>query len=199
MWWRRQEATYDEQYYFWDRYVHHGGNLAVAPWAIGPITPFGWRQIGSNHQVQADGWSHTADYGIAGCEWEEFHDVAWGYGIGFIVRGEPWHGGWWDSSGVYTVTTALPPPPPPISISKDLDMAKLVRCDDGDIAVFVTDGVKKSWVRDPNAYVSLRDVGIAEAAPDGSPYLISRTAVDSLALVGMAPQYRPDYDGPRTA
>lgn len=199
LWWVRQEATYQEQYNLWWKYVNNQGNLAVAPWAIGPVTPFGWRQIGSLHQVQQDGFSHAADYGISGCTWPQFHGVAWDVGIRFMVPGERWHGSWWDSAGIYPVYSpplVLPAPTPIVKV--DEDMAKLVKCDDGDIAVWLTDGVSRSWVRDGDAYVSLRDAGVAQAALDGSPLYLNRAAISSLVLAGPAPIYPADYVGPRT-
>jgi hypothetical protein len=79
------------------------------------------------------------------------------------------------------------------------DVATLVQADDGDVAVFLTDGVIKSWVRDGNALAQLRDTGLAKAALDGTPIRLHRATIDSFALIGPAPAYDPTYNGPRSA
>lgn len=160
-----------------------------------------WRLVGSYHQVQADGWSHAIDYGIEGCTWPEFHALAHGFGLRFplaswSVYREPWHGQWWDTAtGIYPAPL-LPPPPLPAG---DDDMpARLIIPDDGDPAVFVTDGVIKTWVRDGDALAHLRDEGFVQARTDGTPWPLRRSAIESLALVGPAPIYDPMYQGPRS-
>lgn len=157
-----------------------------------------WNLVGSFHQVQADGWSHAIDYGYEGCTTDEFHALGHGYGIRFpladwSVFKEPWHAQWWDAAGVYPAPLLAPAPLP-----QGDDMARLVQPNDGDPAVFVTDGVIKTWVRDGNALAELRDQGFVQARLDGSPWPLTRAAIESLALVGPAPLYAPDYLGPRS-
>jgi hypothetical protein len=69
-----------------------------------------------------------------------------------------------------------------------------VQCDDGDAAVFATDGIQKTWVRDGFALAELVSIGLVK--PDVNR--INRAAIDSLALVGPAPVYEDGYAGPRT-
>lgn len=193
-------------------YVNRVRSIPAAnPDAVGSLCPDDplltgggarWNVVGSLHMVQADGWSHAIDYGIEGCTWDEFHALAHGLGIRFplaewAVYKEPWHGQWWDASGVYPA----PLLPPPITTPRpgDDDMpARLVTPDDGDPAVFVTDGVIKTWVRDGDALAQLRDEGFVQARLDGSPWPLRRSAIESLALVGPAPLYDPMYQGPRS-
>lgn len=195
----RTEATWDQQYALWLKGVSGNGPYAVAPWAIGPMTPFGWQQIGSLHMPQRDYFSHAADYWFSGCTVAQAHALALVHGIGFYVPDEPWHGAWFQGTYIFPDLWVPPPPPPPPPPPKEPSMAKLVRADDGDAAIFLTDGVWRSWVRDGNAFVNLRDNGIAEAALDGGPILITRAALLSLALAGPPAQYTdPNYNGPRT-
>ena len=77
-------------------------------------------------------------------------------------------------------------------------MVLLIQPDDGDPAVFLTDGVIKTWVRDGNAVQEAQRLGLAKAALDGTPIRVSRGLVSSLALVGGPPMYAADYHGPRT-
>lgn len=187
--------TYDEQLVLYNRYLAGIGNQAAAPWAsYNYQSPWGWLARGSLHMVQADGYGHAIDYGLIG-DWNRFHEMAAFHGIGFPVPGERWHAQWWDHRGIYQ--NHLPPAPQPPKEEDDM-AAFLIQPDDGDIAVFTTDGVTKAWVRDGYALVSLRASGIVKAALDSSPIKLSRSAIDSLKTVGPLPQYDPTYTGPRT-
>jgi len=195
----RQESTWDEQYALWLKFVNEQGPQAIAPWAIGALTPWGWPQVGSMHMVQRDGHSHAADYWFSGCTADQAHGLGLVHGIGFYVDKEPWHGCWVLGQSIFPDLWTPPPPPLP-PIVKDPEMAKLVCADDGDPAIWLTDGVWRSWVRDGSAYENLRDNGIAEAALDGSPIKLSRAAVLSMSLAGDPAQYNdPSYTGPKTA
>lgn len=126
---------------------------------------------------------------------------AWGTGV-FPTDRRGWtHAGLVPGVDYSTPAPAPAPDPPAVPAQpKDDDMVRLVQCNDGDIAVFATDGVIKTWVRDGNALRELAEQGFAQTRLDGSPFPLSRAAINSLALVGPAPDYDPipGYTGPRS-
>lgn len=79
------------------------GLLAANPFAVGPISPWGWRSYGSLHMEQHDGYCHAIDYRlITGGRWSQVHSIALGYGIVFPLARrrelpEPWHGQFWTA------------------------------------------------------------------------------------------------------
>lgn len=97
----RTVATYEQQKALYDRYRAGTGNLAVDPDAPGYLSPWGWRQRGSWHMVQVDGYGHAIDYSWDGCTAVEFHTLCARHGIGFPVAGEDWHAQWFDWNGIY--------------------------------------------------------------------------------------------------
>jgi hypothetical protein len=101
-----------------------------------------------------------------------------------------------------TPTPSMPTPdqapPSPAAIEY------LVKPDDGDIAVFVTDYRSSiTWVQDGYQARALANSGVKTAgqSPDGwpAPIPISRASLDRLPHAGPAPVYPPDYHGTRTA
>lgn len=78
----------------------------------------------------------------------------------------------------------------------------LVRPDDGDIAIFLTDYAAIRWIADGNEVDALGKSGQVHSAGvvNGTvqPYAISRSRLDGLAKIGGPPQYPSDYKGPRT-
>lgn len=192
--------SYEEQQHERMEYLRGDGAYAVPPDAPGAISPWGWQVIGSMHQVQADGYSHAKDYRrVVAPPWPEVHDLAFECGIGFYVPNEPWHGSAWSAqAGIFPVTFQPPLPLPPPPKPKDDEMATFVQADDGDLAVFVTDFVIKSWVADGNSIGELLAAGVVKAALDGTPIRLSRASIDSFPLVGPSPVYPDGYQGPRT-
>lgn len=202
-------ADYDTQKALRVAYVTGKRSIEAAdPDAQGPRCPEvlgDWFVRGSMHQLQADGRFHALDYSIEGCTWTEFHTAARMFGIGFPLTHEEspwrksqgltdevWHAQAWRAGGEYYPAPLLP------AKRKDDDMVLLIQPDDGDPAVFLTDGVIKTWVRDGNAVQEAQRLGLAKAALDGTPIQVSRGLVSSLALVGGPPIYAADYHGPRT-
>jgi hypothetical protein len=108
----RITADYAQQKALYDAYKAGHGNLAADPDAPGVQSPWAWKVHGSFHQIQADHWSHAVDYTIAGCTWDQFHDLADRHGIRFplfdLGLGEEWHAQWWDEHGIYP-DLSLPP------------------------------------------------------------------------------------------
>lgn len=135
--------------------------------------------------------------------------VAMSLGDGRTIeaRGTRWGVGSWSVNRAWTHAALIPgvdytpiritAPPAPRPQEDDM-RPMLVRANDGDNAIFITDGVLKTWVRDGNAYEEIRNLGLATAALDGTPLAISRAALSSFALVGPAPAYDPGWTGPRT-
>lgn len=112
------------------------------------------------------------------------------------------HRGWTHAGMVPGVDYSQPavPAQPPATPSQEEDMARLVQCNDGDIAVFTTDGVIKSWVRNYDAAIELAALGIAQMN-NGAPFMVSRVTLESLALIGPTPDYDSipgGYTGPRS-
>jgi len=193
-------ADYKTQKWYYDN-RHRRGIAAANPDAVGSKVPSkvgDFRIKGSYHQRQADGYVHAIDYSFHGCSIDHFHGIAAGYGIRFPIwksLGEWWHAQWFDARGVYAAPLAPKVPAP----KEDDDMPNLIiQPDDGDPAVFFTDGVLKTWVRDGNAIGEAVRLGVAKAALDGTPVKVSRGFVASLALVGGPPLYNPSYSGPKT-
>lgn len=109
---------------------------AANPAALGPVSPWGWRQRGSFHMQQQDGWGHAADLNIEDIPgapqpfgpvtWPKVHDLALGYGVIFpllhLAVPEAWHAQWWNGPliapapalgvGGPPVPTAPPSAPP---------------------------------------------------------------------------------------
>lgn len=127
----------------------------------------------------------------------EARGARWGVGS-WSVYGRSWSFGGFVDGVNYSTPPSYPLPPLVAPIEEAEDMAWLVQADDGDIAVFTTDGVLKSWVRDGNAAADLTNAGISKRGASGQPIRMNRAAIDSLVLVGPAPIYAGDYTGPRT-
>ena len=90
----------------------------------------------------------------------------------------------------------LPPPPKP-------QKRCLVQCDDGDHALFVTDGVIKEWVYDRTDAFRLCQSGeVNHGGRDNTgefkPLLVSRQTLDALPTPGRLPLYPEGWNKGRT-
>ncbi len=83
--------TVAEQEYLYDRYRHHGGNLAANPArVIGTGSGGTWN--GSYHMAQASGFGYAVDLTHHGLgSWPDITKVLKGWGLHRTVDGEPWH------------------------------------------------------------------------------------------------------------
>lgn len=82
------------------------------------------------------------------------------------------------------------PPQPP----EDSDMGKLFQADDGDTAEFVVAGGVARWVRSGENRRHLQFAGLCAQGVNKC----GRAFFRELSLVGGAPVYPPNYNGPRT-
>ena len=101
--------------------------------------------------------------------------------------------------------TPLPPPttgpmPDPL---KELDMQTAIRADDGDNAIFLSDGITKTWVDNGAVFSQLCWNGMVryrtkDAAGNYQPFIISRATVDWLKTLGRLPTYDANFSGGRS-
>jgi hypothetical protein len=100
------------------------------------------------------------------------------------------------STGAPQVAPPAPPTPgvPANNTTAPYTKRMLVQPDDGDIAIFVSDGRTKEWVPDAHTVRALVGSGnVAAAGADSGgypiPYKITRSTLNALAPVGPSPNY----------
>jgi hypothetical protein len=92
-----------------------------------------------------------------------------------------------------------PPPPPPSPLRKP----RLIQANDGDNAVFVTDGLTKEWIYDrTDAHRMCASGEVDHAGRDDSgefrPILVARCTLDALKTPGRLPLYPEGWQKGRT-
>lgn len=164
-------------------------HLAANPFAVGSVTPWGWRYRGSLHVEQIDGWCHAIDYTIRGCVWSQFHAIAATFGIGFPMKDrlkypEPWHGQWFRGSTIYPAPAMPPAYPLPTFLEPDVKTA--IRATGTD-AIVLTDGHFQWHVTDGAAFREMCAIGAVrhngrDASGNYLPYEVSEAFVEYLRL-----------------
>lgn len=98
-------------------------------------------------------------------------------------------------------TAPNPVPQPGVVIPSLGPQQYLVRPDDQDIAIFLTDYIAARWVPDWHEVEALARSGAVHAAatsPQVVPYEIMRARLSGLQKIGPPPTYPNGYEGPRT-
>lgn len=95
------------------------------------------------------------------------------------------------------------PTPIPTDPFKELDMYTAIRADDGDNAIFLSDGVQKIWVNDGDVFSQLCWNNMVryrakDSVGNYQPYIVSRRTVDWLMTVGRLPIYDSSFSGGRS-